>query len=312
MRALHADGVKLSDAIVRFLEHARYERGLSEATISSYRADLGRLQRFAAEAGVTSLGDLDLEVLRAWQWQGSEAGLAASTLARRSAAARSFTAWAARTGLRETDPGVRLTSPKRGRHLPRVVPQQQMSELLERAAQRAETGDPTAVRDRALLELLYASGVRVSELVGLDVADLDLDRLTMVVTGKGAKQRTVPFGVPALGAVVDYVRTARPTLAARADGDAGDALFLGATGRRLSTRAVYEVVSRALSAFPGGGPHGPHTLRHTAATHLLDGGADLRAVQELLGHASLGTTQIYTHVSVERLKQSYAQAHPRA
>jgi integrase/recombinase XerC len=304
--------VKLSDAITRFLEHARYERGLSDATIRSYRADLARLGEFAAAAGVAELAELDLEVLRAWQWQGSESGLAASTLARRSAAARSFTAWTARTGLRDTDPGVRLTSPKLGRHLPRVVAQDQMGALLERAAQRAQTGAPKEVRDRAILELLYASGVRVSELVGLDVSDLDLDRLTMVVTGKGSKQRTVPFGVPALGAVVDYLRTARAALLEHGDGTAGDALFVGGTGRRLSTRAVYELVARALSAFPGGGPRGPHTLRHTAATHLLDGGADLRAVQELLGHASLGTTQIYTHVSVERLKQSYAQAHPRA
>ncbi|AYG05189.1 tyrosine recombinase XerC [Gryllotalpicola protaetiae] len=302
----------ISDAAGRFLEHVRFERGLSEATIRSYRTDLSGLQRFAAEAGVTDLADLDLETLRAWQWQGSEAGLAAATLARRSAAARSFTAWAARTGLRDADPGVRLSSPKLGRHLPRVVAQDQMGELLDRARERSETGDPKDVRDRAVLELLYATGVRVSELVGLDIADLDLDRLTMVVTGKGAKQRTVPFGVPALGAVVDYVRTGRPALLARGEGRAGDALFLGGSGARMNVRAVYGLVARALSAFPGGGPRGPHTLRHTAATHLLDGGADLRAVQELLGHASLGTTQIYTHVSVERLKQSYAQAHPRA
>ena len=302
----------ITDAVARFLEHVRFERGLSEATIRSYRTDLAGLTRFAEVAGVTELAVLDLELLRSWQWDGSESRLAASTLARRSAAARSFTAWAARAGLRDTDPGVRLSSPKLGRHLPRVVAQDQMSELLERARQRAETGDPKAVRDRAILELLYASGVRVSELVGLDTVDVDLDRLTMVVTGKGAKQRTVPFGVPALSAVVDYLRTGRPVLVSRGEGRVGDALFLGGAGARMSTRAVYELVARALSAFPGGGPRGPHTLRHTAATHLLDGGADLRAVQELLGHASLGTTQIYTHVSVERLKQSYAQAHPRA
>ncbi|GAA4171187.1 tyrosine recombinase XerC [Gryllotalpicola koreensis] len=302
----------LSDAALRFLEHARFERGLSDATIRSYRADLTGLQRFAESAGVVELAELDLETLRAWQWQGSESKLSAATLARRSAAARSFTAWAARTGLLAADPGVRLTSPKLGKHLPRVVAQDQMNELLARAAQRAESGEPREVRDRAILELLYASGVRVSELVGLDTEDLDLDRLTMVVTGKGAKQRTVPFGVPALGALVDYLRSARPALLARGDGGAGQALFLGGSGARMSTRAVYGLVAKALSAFPGGGPQGPHTFRHTAATHLLDGGADLRAVQELLGHASLGTTQIYTHVSIERLKQSYAQAHPRA
>ncbi len=300
------------DAVARFLDHARYERGLSEATIRSYRSDLAGFEQFATGAGATGLDGLDLELLREWQWQSAESGLAPATLARRSAAVRSFTSWAARTGLLAADPGARLTSPKLGHHLPRVVAQEQMRELLDRAAERAETGDPKAVRDRAVLELLYASAVRVSELVGLDLGNLELDRLTMIVTGKGAKQRTVPFGVPALGALVDYLRTARPVLAARGDDAAGDALFLGVTGRRLSTRGVYDLVARVLSAYPGGGPRGPHTFRHTAATHLLDGGADLRAVQELLGHASLGTTQIYTHVSVERLKQSYAQAHPRA
>ncbi|HEY0249038.1 MAG TPA: tyrosine-type recombinase/integrase [Gryllotalpicola sp.] len=302
----------LVDAVARFLDHARYERGLSEATIRSYRSDLAGFEQFATGAGATGLDGLDLELLREWQWQSAESGLAPATLARRSAAVRSFTSWAARTGLLAADPGARLTSPKLGHHLPRVVAQEQMRELLDRAAERAETGDPKAVRDRAVLELLYASAVRVSELVGLDLGNLELDRLTMIVTGKGAKQRTVPFGVPALGALVDYLRTARPVLAARGDDAAGDALFLGVTGRRLSTRGVYDLVARVLSAYPGGGPRGPHTFRHTAATHLLDGGADLRAVQELLGHASLGTTQIYTHVSVERLKQSYAQAHPRA
>jgi integrase/recombinase XerC len=304
--------MQLSDAVARFLDHVRYERGLAEATLRSYRSDLGGFVAFAAAAGVTELDGVDLELLRSWQWEATESGLAAATLARRSAAVRGFTAWAVRAGILASDPGVRLISPKLGHHLPRVVAQDQMVDLLDHAAQRAETGDPKAVRDRAILELLYASGIRVSELVGLDVADLDLDRLTMVVTGKGSKQRTVPFGVPALGALVDYLRAARPALVEKGAGRGGDALFLGAAGGRLSTRAVYELVARALSAYPGGGPRGPHTFRHTAATHLLDGGADLRAVQELLGHASLGTTQIYTHVSVERLKQSYAQAHPRA
>jgi integrase/recombinase XerC len=304
--------MQLSEAVERFLDHARYERGLADTTISSYRSDLAGFVEFATAAGVEMIAGVDLELLRSWQWQASESGLAAATLARRSAAVRSFTAWAARAGIRDSDPGIRLTSPKLGRHLPRVLAQDQMADLLEHAEQRASSGDPKEVRDRAVLELLYASGIRVSELVGLDVTDLDLDRLTMVVTGKGSKQRTVPFGVPALGALVDYLRTARAALLERGEGVAGDALFLGATGRRLTTRSAYQLVARALSAYPGGGPRGPHTFRHTAATHLLDGGADLRAVQELLGHASLGTTQIYTHVSVERLKQSYAQAHPRA
>ncbi|MFC4242781.1 tyrosine recombinase XerC [Gryllotalpicola reticulitermitis] len=305
------DDMELEGAVQSFLDHARFERGLSPATIRSYRSDLRSFTEFARRSAVELIEAVDLELLRAWQWESAEAGSAAATLARRSASVRAFTAWAARSGVLSVDPGVRLSSPKLGHHLPSVVTQNQAVELLEHARQRAETGDAKAVRDRALLELLYASGIRVGELVGLDVPDLDLDRLTVTVTGKGDKQRTVPFGTPALSAIVDYLRVGRPALVERGEG-AGDALFLGVAGRRLGSRAAYDVVARALSAYPGGGPRGPHTLRHTAATHLLDGGADLRAVQELLGHSSLGTTQIYTHVSVERLKQSYAQAHPRA
>lgn len=303
--------MELQSAVDDFLAHAEFERRLSAATLRSYRSDLDGFVAFAAGAGIHAMADVDLEVLRAWQWQAAEAGRSAATLARRRASVRAFTSWAARTGLLPLDPGLRLSAPKLGHHLPRVVTHEQATELLDRAAHRAETGDPKELRDRALLELLYASGIRVGELVGVDVRDVDLDRLTLTVTGKGNKQRTVPFGTPALGALVDYLRMGRPALAQHGDG-AGDALFLGSRGQRLGARTAYDVVARALAPYPGGGPRGPHTLRHTAATHLLDGGADLRAVQELLGHSSLGTTQIYTHVSVERLKQSYAQAHPRA
>lgn len=173
------------------------------------------------------------------------------------------------------------------------------------------------MRDLAVVELLYASALRVSELCGLDRDDLDLDRLTVRVTGKGDKERVVPFGVPAQSAIVDYLTSARPVLFARGVASEqrpapGAALFIGTRGGRLGPRSVYTLVARLLDAVPGGGPAGPHALRHTAATHLLDGGADLRAVQELLGHASLATTQIYTHVSVERIKESYRNAHPRA
>jgi integrase/recombinase XerC len=174
----------------------------------------------------------------------------------------------------------------------------------------ADTADPRAVRDLAIVELLYASGMRVSELVGLDIDEIDLDRLTVMVTGKGNKQRVVPFGAPAAAAVADYLTRGRPALA---DGTtATHALFLGARGNRLNVRVVYQLVASLLAEIPGAGPIGPHTLRHSAATHLLDGGADLRIVQEMLGHSSLGTTQVYTHVSTERLRKTYEQAHPRA
>ncbi|WP_241701458.1 tyrosine recombinase XerC [Leifsonia shinshuensis] len=207
------------------------------------------------------------------------------------------------------DPAARLRAPKADKHLPRVITREQIDGLLSALGERAESGEPAAVRDVAVIELLYAAGIRVSELTGLDVDDVDLERLTLRVVGKGSKERVVPFGVPALRAVQRYLSTARPALVTERS---GPALLLGARGGRLGTRAVYQLVAALLADLPGGGPAGPHTLRHTAATHLLDGGADLRAVQEILGHASLGTTQIYTHVSTERLKETYRIAHPRA
>ncbi len=208
-----------------------------------------------------------------------------------------------------SDPSVRLGAPRRSRTLPGVLAQQQAADLLDVAAVAADDGDPLHLRDRAALELLYASGIRVGELVGLDVDDVDLDRRTLRVVGKGDKQRVVPFGVPAAGAVRDWLAQGRPRLATTAS---GPALLLGRRGRRADPRQVRAAVHDLLSHVRDADDLGPHGLRHSAATHLLEGGADLRAVQELLGHATLATTQIYTHVSVERLKATYEQAHPRA
>lgn len=290
-----------------FVSYLTADRGFSPNTVRSYRSDLSRLVDFARARGVDSPQDLDLELLRDWLWRASEGGLAKSTLARRAAAARGLTSWLARTQETPTDAATRLRAPKPDRHLPRVLSRENMDRILERVADRAETGDPVALRDLAIVELLYASAIRVSELTGLGMQDLDLSRLTVRVLGKGSKERVVPFGIPAERAIVGYLERGRPALAGE-----GDALFLGARGKRISSRTVYELVSGLLATVPGSGPAGPHALRHTAATHLLDGGADLRAVQEMLGHASLGTTQIYTHVSTERLKESYRMAHPRA
>lgn len=309
-----AGGVTLLAALDGFLLYLSAERGFSPNTVRAYRTDLAQLLDFLADRRVTHADQLNLDLFRDWLWEASKADLARTTLARRSASVRSFTQWLARTGAIPTDVGARLKSPKTGRSLPRVVAHGQMEALLGRLAARAATGDAPALRDAAIIELLYASALRVSELVGLDVGDVDLDRLTVRVTGKGSKERVVPFGVPAQSAIVDYVRRGRPALLAGATDAAlpGQALFLGAHGARLGVRAVYRLVAGLLADVPGTGPAGPHALRHTAATHLLDGGADLRAVQEMLGHASLGTTQIYTHVSAERLKQTYRTAHPRA
>lgn len=304
--------MQLDAAIDEFEFGLGVERGLSAHTIRAYGGDLRALAEFALGRGVDRVEGLDLGLLRDWLWRDAQQGRAKATLARRAAAARAFTAWLDRSGYATSDVAARLRSPKPDRHLPRVVAQDQLSRLLEGLKARAKTGEPGELRNLAVIELLYASALRVSELVGLDLDDVDLDRLTVRVLGKGSKERVVPFGVPALNAIVDYVRVGRPALLAATGADAGRALFVSATGRRLGTRNVYSLVARLLAEVPGSGPSGPHALRHTAATHLLDGGADLRAVQELLGHASLGTTQIYTHVSAERLKESYRTAHPRA
>jgi integrase/recombinase XerC len=303
------------EAIADFESHLAAERGYSSSTVRAYRSDLRSLAEFAEKAGAEDPSQLDLAVLRDWLWRAQQEGLAKASNARRAAAARGFTSWLQRTGAAPVDAGRRLRAPKADRRLPRVVTREQASGLFDGLTARASDGDPVALRDLAVIELLYASGLRVSELTGVDVDDVDLDRLTVRVTGKGSKERVVPFGVPALNALVDYLRMARTALAARAADTsltATHALFLGSRGGRLNPRSVYRLVSSLLQELPGSGPSGPHTLRHTAATHLLDGGADLRAVQELLGHASLGTTQIYTHVSTERLKETYQRAHPRA
>ena len=295
--------MSLDATVADFVRYLSAERGFSANTVKSYRSDLAALVTYAEQNGATRAEDLDLELLRSWLWESSNAGLAKSTLARRPAAARSFSGWLARTGETSTDAAARLRGPKSDQALPRVLTRPQIDSLLASLMTRAATGDVSATRDLAVVELLYASALRVSELTGLDLADVDFDRLTVRVTGKGSKQRVVPFGVPAKNALVEWM-TVRDTTQS--------ALFVGTRGNRLGTRAVYQLIAGLLSEVPGSGPSGPHTLRHTAATHLLDGGADLRAVQEMLGHASLGTTQLYTHVSTERLKESYALAHPRA
>lgn len=291
-----------------FAEHLTQVRRLSPATVKAYGSDLRNL---GDAVGDRDLRDIDLEALRDWLWRATQRGDARSTLARRAAAARSFFSWAEEEGLLEHDPSLRLIAPKRGRTLPVVASQDAMTTLLDTRRDAAAGGDPVALRDHAILELLYGAGIRVSELCGLDVDDLDLDRGTARVLGKGSKERVVPFGTPARTAIGAYLIRGRSVLASRAD-SAAPAVFLGARGARIGPRTVYAVVADALAPFVGAETVGPHALRHTAATHLLDGGADLRAVQEILGHASLGTTQIYTHVSAERLTATYRLAHPRA
>lgn len=314
----HGDGVRaepvevppdLRTALDGWTRHLRSERGMSEHSVRAYRGDVTTLLEHCARLGRTTVAELDLLALRSWLAGQATRGKARATLARRAAAARSFTAWAYREGRLGTDPGALLATPRSGRHLPGVLRQDEAVAVLDVAALAADDDSPVGVRDAAVLELLYATGIRVSELCGLDVDDVDRGRHVVRVLGKGAKERTVPLGLPALRAVDRWLEQGRPRLVT---GASGPALFLGARGGRVDPRTVRRAVHAVLAHVPGAPDLGPHGLRHSAATHLLEGGADLRTVQEMLGHATLATTQIYTHVSVDRLKATYDQAHPRA
>jgi integrase/recombinase XerC len=355
----------LSDALAAFCRHLAAERALSRHTVRAYHGDIQSLLEYAWRCGgICEVGALDLATLRGWLAGQHQSGAARATLARRGAAARAFTGFAHRQGLLAADPGPQLGTPKARRTLPQVLRHDEINTVLaecELAVRRElAAGDPVAaalaMRDAAILELLYASAIRVSELCDLDVGGLDSGRRTVRVLGKGRKERVVPVGVPAMRAVQRWAAEGRPVLA---DERSGAALFLGTRGGRLDQRTARRVVHARLGAAGrsatgtgttpgvgstdsgtrGSGPSpaegvpeqpeqpeqpehasaaggvrdaGPHAIRHTAATHLLEGGADLRSVQEILGHSSPATTQIYTHVSAERLKGSYRQAHPRA
>jgi integrase/recombinase XerC len=299
----------LGAAVDGFARHLAGERDRSPHTVRAYVGDVTSLLDHAARAGAVEPADLDLATVRSWLARLASQGRARSTLARRATAARTFSAWALRTGLLPDDPGARLRTPRAHRSLPGVLDQDEAATVLAGAAAAAGAATPLALRDHAVGELLYATGIRVAELVGLDLGDADLGRRTVRVLGKGRKERTVPFGVPADRALRAWLDRGRPALAGARS---GPALLLGARGGRLDPRVARDVVHRLVRAVPDAPDVGPHGLRHSAATHLLEGGADLRSVQELLGHASLATTQIYTHVSVERLRAVYAQAHPRA
>ncbi len=300
----------LSPILEEYAEHLSLERGRSEHTCRAYLADLRSLFAFLDQrAPGAGLDGVSLPLLRAWLAAQATAGAARTTLARRTSAVKTFTAWAARRGLLSADPAARLQVPKARRTLPAVLRQDQALAAMSAADLGAEQGDPLALRDRLIVEMLYATGIRVSELCGLDVDDVDTGRRLLRVLGKGNKQRTVPFGRPAQAALDSWLSSGRPALATP---DSGPALLLGPRGRRLDPRQARTVVHQTVGAVPGAPDIGPHGLRHSAATHLLEGGADLRVVQELLGHSSLATTQIYTHVTVARLRAVHDQAHPRA
>jgi integrase/recombinase XerC len=279
-------------------------RGISENTQKAYRSDLADFLEFLSD----SKQSLNLDSLRDWMWRQSEAGASKSTLARKTSSVKAFTEFLFEQGEITEDPGLRLRAPKLEKTLPKVASEKSLSEVFNKLSEQATADNPSAIRDLCAFELLYATGMRVSELAGLNQSDIDHSRRLLRVTGKGNKQRMLPYGVAAQKALNDYLRLSRPKLAVATS---PDSLFLTSRGKRVGVRQLYSLVANQL-AQTATGAAGPHTLRHSAATHLLDHGADLRAVQEILGHASLATTQIYTHVSVERLRDAFEQAHPRA
>jgi integrase/recombinase XerC len=297
------------ELVARYLDHRQVSRTLSPASLQAYQADLGAFVRFCEREKILHAHDCDREAMRQWVWEEAESGLSPTTLKRRISSLRGLSAWAHQVSLLPTNVAASLHPPKSPRKLPRVLTAGQANEALASLKNRASTADPSALRDWAIVELLYSSALRVGEVCAADVGAVDFPNQTMTVVGKGNKERVVPVGRPALHAITGYLEKGRPALSSDSS---GNALFLGARGGRINPRTVYDLVSRVLEPYPGAGPRGAHTLRHTAATHLLDNGADLRSVQELLGHSSIGTTELYTHVSIERLRNAYRLAHPRA
>ncbi|SDG34595.1 integrase/recombinase XerC [Lentzea fradiae] len=301
----------VGEALRQYERHLTLERDLSPHTVRAYIGDAVALLGHVAgnSPDEAEIGRIDLAGLRSWLAAQRTAGASRTTLARRAAAARAFTAWAHRVGHLTTDPGPRLAAPRPHRTLPSVLREDQAKDAMAAVSSGASEGDPVALRDQAVVELLYATGIRVAELCGLDLDDVDYSLRVIRVLGKGGRERSTPFGVPAERALRRWLDEGRNALVAP---DSPPALFLGARGGRLNQRAVRTLVHEVMAAVPGAPDIGPHGLRHSAATHLLEGGADLRTVQELLGHATLATTQLYTHVTVERLKAIHDRTHPRS
>lgn len=293
-----------------FNRHLTSERDLSVHTVRAYIGDLESLLAHLETLKVDEIAQLELNHLRSWLANQQIKGGARTSLSRRITSIRLFTKWAVKNNYLAKDVGTTLATPKGHRILPDVLEIDEAKTAMDSLATRAtEEQTPLSLRDVAIVEMLYATGARVGELCGLDFNDIDYDRQTIRVLGKGNKERTIPFGNPALRALTSWLKQGRDQIA---QSQSGDAVFIGARGKRIDQRTVRTVVYEALSAIEGIERMGPHALRHSAATHLLEGGADLRTVQEILGHASLATTQIYTHVSTERLQKAFKQAHPRA
>jgi integrase/recombinase XerC len=293
-----------------FQRHLETERNLSVHTVRAYVGDLQSLINHLETMGKSDIATLDMAQIRSWLANQQVKGGARTTMSRRAVSIRLFTKWAFKHNYLSSDVGANLATPKAHRTLPEVLDAASTGIAMDALAARVDEGEgPLALRDRAMVEVLYASGARVAELCGLDLQDIDYERQTIRVFGKGSKERTIPIGNPAMRALKAWLADGRPLLMKE---QSEKCVFIGVRGKRIDQRAVRTVVYNALSALEGFERMGPHALRHSAATHLLEGGADLRTVQEILGHASLATTQIYTHVSTERLQAAFKQAHPRA
>lgn len=301
--------MQLESAITQYLQTLQAEYGYSAHTVRAYRTDLAKFATYCNDRQVNTVSAINLELLRDWLWEAQNSGVSKNTLARYSATLKAFGRWLTSQEKIPTNPALQLQTPKKRQKLPQTINAEQITTLLKQAADKAKNGTPQAIRDYAVLELLYATGIRVSELCGSKLADLNLKQQQLKVMGKGGKERAVVFGAPAQAALANYLKLARAQLSQE---NHNPHLFLGARGGQLNSSTVYRLLAEYLTQFGVTQSRGPHALRHSAATHLLDGGADLRIVQELLGHASLESTQVYTHVSIKRLAAAYQNAHPRA
>jgi integrase/recombinase XerD len=296
--------------VLDFIAYLEFERGLSRNTLEAYRSDLFQFGRFleerSADAVEATSADVSDFLTHLAEGDGNgRAGASPATVHRKTACLRSFYRHLRREGVRDSDPMATISGPRRGRRLPKVLSRGEITKLLE----QPRGTEPTALRDRALLELMYACGLRASEAIGIEVRDIDLEDGVLRARGKGSKERVVPIGAKAIDAVRRYLERGRPVLVR---GRPVAQLFVNFRGEGLTRQGLYKIVRRHASSAGLADKMSPHTLRHTFATHLLAGGCDLRSVQEMLGHADVATTQLYTHLSSERLKDVYFKAHPRA
>ena len=299
-----------SKNLAEFLDYLRIEKNRSENTLRSYQTDLELLMEFLTNKGVSDWNKSTTDLIKEWVIDLKRKHISNTTIARRISSVKVFFGFLVKRNLIEINPTLKLISPKLNKVLPNVLGQKQAEQLLTQAAniEVEEEIEEVRIRDYAILEVLYSTGIRVSELVGLNLEDINFSNLTLKVLGKGRKERIVPFGIPARDAIDKYLDESRNKFNSKNI----NALFLGQRGNRLNVRQVRRILNKAMAQIENGKEISPHDLRHSAATHMLEAGADLRIVQELLGHSSLATTQKYTHVTIERLREVFANAHPRA